>query len=87
MSYGPSRTPARDASARIGAFEVEIEVTWGRLRAAPATVCLSPATGRLILRKPSDTEQPGEVGTFTSSITLADFRAEMFHSYDKDRRR
>lgn len=87
MSYGPSRTPARDASARVGAFEIEVEVTWGRLRWKPMTVCLSPKTGNLTLRWPIDGEFPGEIGTYTRAVTLADFRADCFAAYDKDRRR
>lgn len=89
MSYGPSRNPSRDASARVGAFEIEVEVTWGRLRWKPMTVCLSPRTGNLTLRwpVPPPAEFPGEIGTFTRAITLADFRQECFAAYDKDRRR
>lgn len=89
MSYGPSRTLSRDASARFGAFEIEIEAAWGRLRPDLMAVCLSPSRGCLVLRQPlpAPREYAGEIGNFTCAISLADFRAICFAAYDKDRRR
>lgn len=78
MSLGPSHTPARDGSGHLSAFEIEIEVVWGRLRWKAMTVCLSPQTGLLTTRWPRSQPYPGEVGTFTRAISLADFRAECF---------
>lgn len=84
---GPSHTPARDASARLGAFEIEVETVWGRLRWKPMTVCLSPKTGLLATRWPREAEYPGEVGTFTRAISLADFRQECFYALEQARGR
>lgn len=87
MSHGPSQTPARDISACLTAFEIEIETVWGRLKWKPMTVCLSPQTGLLATRWPRDTPYPGEVGTFTRAIPLADFRAECFFALEQARGR
>lgn len=83
MSRGARQTPGRDQAARIWSFEVEIETVWSRLRWKPMTVSLSPSTGLLTTHWPQDGERPGEVGTYTKDVTLADFRADCFDALDK----
>lgn len=81
--------PSRDRSARIGSFEVEIETAWARLAelgpGATRAACLSPQTGLIVLRPPAATEYPGEIGTYCSSVTLAHFREDCFHTLERAR--
>jgi hypothetical protein len=62
------------------AFEVTIETAWFDLRLAkkPRTYYLTPAR-RLLWGYHSGLEAGREIGTYTSKVTLEDFRSDCFH--------
>lgn len=80
-------TPTPSQRRGFPAFEIEIEMTWGRLNCVAKTVCLSPKTGLLTLARPRPEAYQGEVGTYTGDIGLADFRQDCFHALEQARGR
>lgn len=81
----PGARPTNFAKSAGEALEMQIEAMWLRLgQLGPKcsrTVCLSPNTGRLVLRYPSDQPYAGEVGTYTRSVQLAQLREDCFEVY------
>lgn len=91
MNRSHHAPPARDRPCRTTSFEIEIETLWDRLQklrdGSRRTVTLDPASGRLVMRLPDQIEQPGEVGTYTGAVPLADLRADCFDAFDRMLRR
>lgn len=73
----------------LAALELRIEEAWLRLTARrgarPVTVCLTDA-GNLTGVTPYEPRESGtEVGTYTHTVTLAQFREDVFFAHDQRR--
>lgn len=78
-------TPTPSQRRGFAAFEIEVEITWGRLNCRARTVCLSPKTGLLTMARPRPEPYPGEVGTYTGDVGLAQFREDCFWALEQAR--
>lgn len=69
---------------KIQALEVRIEDAWGDLSREPRALYLLPFAGEwLIATNPKGASQ---IGTYTNSIPLAQFRADVFATLEGLRR-
>ena len=77
-----AQMPQQRGKSPCEALEMQVEAMWLRLgQLGPKcqrTVCLSPASGRLVLRHPSQQAYAGEVGTYTRSVELSQLRDDCF---------
>lgn len=71
-------------------LELQVERIWlqlqGLRRGTMRIVALSPRTGQLQLARPRSDELPGEIGTYTRAVDLAQLRADVFHVFEGKKR-
>lgn len=83
----PDRKVQPDVTIDQEALEVELELVWCSLTSWPASLWLTPS-GRILRAHESEAVLGAEqIGRYTKSVLLADFRGDVFHIFEAMTRR